>query len=615
MINGIGEFNEYGTRLTSEGMSFTFSTEGRLPCAIMLYNKSNYQLLEEIVIGDEYRIGNVYSVVISGYDWKNICYRYKSGENTYMDPYAEVVVGRDKWGDKSRYDKDCMIYGGFNLTNYKWQNDLPHVEPDELIIYKIHMRGFTMNHGLKASQKGNYKGVLELAPGIKNMGFTAIEFQPMYDFEELMYDMVPKSTGGRTIEYDIEPLDKINYWGYDHGCYMAPKASYFGGPEGVYNCKKMIDALHGLGMEVIMEISFSPKCNDDYIISCLWHWVKNYHVDGFHLLGVLIPIKEISKHPGFAHTKIFYDNISDDILLEEKGSKHLFVYNNSFQNVARQIQNHMQGSMTQLVNFLRRQNSNYGFVNYIANSNGFTLWDSVSYGEKHNEPNGEMNRDGDNVNFSFNNGVEGPTKNKQIQQIRLQQVRNGLCATFLSQAVPLLRGGDEILNTQEGNNNPYCQDNSLGWVQYAANSKAKSGMVEFVSNLISFREKHTIICQENPMKMADYKHIGMPDLSYHGSEPWLMYIGEEQKAIGILYVGEYTNEHENVYIAYNFHYDQVQLALPKVSKTKEWKLVMNTADESTLDFVEKDIDNQQSVSIPGNSVSIYTAKNIILKNK
>ncbi|MCR5144018.1 MAG: hypothetical protein K6B67_01760 [Lachnospiraceae bacterium] len=610
----IGDFREYGTNLTSDGMMFTFSTEGDLPCSILLYDIKSFKLVEEVTVLDEFRIGNVYSLVLIKKGWNKLCYRLKSGKNTFVDPYAKIINGRDKWNDKSRFSRECLVYGGFDTSKeYLWKNSKVNIEPKDLIIYKLHMRGFTMNHGLKTSEKGNYKGLLTCIHDVKKMGFNAIEIQPMYDFEELRFEMVSKTVENGRFEYCINPLDKVNFWGYDGGYYMAPKASYFGGKDAISNCKKMVDEIHGMGMEVIMEISFSEDCQDDYIIDCMWHWVKNFKVDGFHLLGVLIPIEEISKHPGFADTKIFYDNIPDKILLSEKNSKHMFVYNNGFQNVTRQIQNHMQGSMTQFANFMRRQNSNYGFVNYVANSNGFTLFDSVSYGEKHNEDNGEFNRDGDNINFSFNNGVEGKTKNKQINSFRLQQMRNALSTMFLSQAVPLLRSGDEVLNTQNGNNNPYCQDNAIGWVQYSANSKAKEAMKDFVKKLITFRQNHQVLSQENPMKMTDYKHIGMPDLSYHGWEPWLMFIGEELKAIGMLYVGEYVDEKENVYVAYNFHYDQVELALPKVSCTKEWKLIMNTAEEESMDFKEKCIDNQQSVVIPGNSISIYTAKNTKLK--
>ena len=188
--------------------------------------------------------------------------------------------------------------------------------------------------------------------------------------------------------------------------------------------------------------------------------------------------------------------------------------------------------------------------------------------------------------------------------MRYMQVKNGLCMTLLAQAVPLICGGDECLNSQEGNNNPYCQDNAIGWVQYRTRSTDAKALTSFLTNLIAFRKEHRVLRQENAMRFTDYCHVGMPDLSYHGAEPWLMHIGDEQKAIGVLYTGHYAKEEEDVYVAYNFHYERARISLPSLSKEKEWMQVMNTADRSTDDFVPQPIEEQRCVEVAPQSISI-----------
>ncbi|MDD6195214.1 MAG: alpha-amylase family glycosyl hydrolase [Lachnospiraceae bacterium] len=607
MKTRIGDFKNYGTEETADGVMFTFCTEGENTCAITLYNLSDYSVRETVFVPEAYRIGDVYSVVLLGQNVKRLGYRICTGDKSYVDPYAGLIVGRNRWMDTTREEHEFQIYGGIAPSAYEWRYDAPDILPWDMVMYKLHMRGFTMNHGLPAGKRGNYRGLLERLSYLKDLGITTIEFQPIYDFEEMILETRQEVSPKGEMTRQVVFMDKTNYWGYGDAFYMAPKASYFGGRDAVLHCKEMIDAIHGAGMEMIMEMSFAEGVSEDYMLDCMWYWVKEYHVDGFHLLGCNVPIKRIAESKRLARTKIFHDRIPREILEGEKGRKHLFVYNDSFMYVCRQMQNHMQGSMVQFTNHLRRQNDKYGFVNYGANTNGFTLWDSYSYGEKHNHSNGEDNRDGNNINYSFNYGVEGETKNRQLYRQRMLQMRNGLCATMMSQAVPLLRSGDEVANSQKGNNNPYCQDNPIGWVQYVK-TKGRGELLEFVRNLIAFRREHPILRSEKAMHLNDYKHLGAPDLSYHGPEPWLMGIGEEMKAVGILYLGAYQGkDSDNVYVAYNYHYEDATLAIPKLPKSGKWSLVMNTATEDTFSFTPIELSDQRMVTIPGGSISILVS--------
>lgn len=612
MKTRMGDFNKYGLCPTKDGMMFTFASEGEGECAVLLFHRKDKSLLERIVLPAEYSIGDMHSVVIQGRNWHTLCYLYEQDGKEFLDLYAPKICGRDHWADSDRSREQYRVYGGFPEPEYHWQNLSPAIAPGDMIMYKLHMRGYTMRHGLPASQRGNYKGILEKLPELKELGVTSLEFQPIYDFEELRYEKRSVITATGETKEEYHSLDKINYWGYGEASYLAPKASYFGGKDSISHCREMIDAIHGMGMEVIMEMSFVTEVSDDFMMDALWYWVREFHVDGFHLLGCNAPIRRIAENRGLASTKIFYEVIPREILEKEKNRKHLFLYNDYFMHVTRQIQNHMGGSMVQFTNHLRRQNDAYGFVNYVANTDGFTLLDSYSYGEKHNEANGEENKDGVNTNFSFNYGVEGATKQRQIQQMRMRQVRNGLCCVMLAQAVPLLRSGDEVLNTQEGNNNPYCQDNPLGWVSYGRNHKNKVQLFRFIQKLLAFRKAHPVLSMEKAFRMTDYRHCGLPDISYHGAEPWLMSIGEEQRAVGILYAGAYAKDEnndpgENVYVAYNFHYDQVQLALPSLSGGNYWRFVMNTAQEDSFSFLPKKAEDQRTILVPGSSISIYVS--------
>lgn len=604
MRTRIGDFKTYGTEETKDGVMFTFFVNTDEDCHIALYSTTTCELTEKIFIPREYKIGNVYSVVLLGSSVKRHSYLIWQGDQCFVDAYASGILGRETWNDAQRKEKKYQVYGLMPNRAYEWKNASPQILPRDMIIYKMHMRGFTMNQSVPASMKGNYKGLIKKLDYLKNLGVTSLELQPIYDFEDVMLEKRTEiGKKGECIQ-KIVPTDKINYWGYGPAYYNAPKASYFGTKNCVKNCKKMIDTIHGEGMEVIMEISFEADVCEDFMLDCLWYWVKEYHVDGFHLLGCNVPMKRIAESPRLARTKIFHDNISEKLLAEEKQKKHIFLYNDGFMYVSRQMQNHMQGSMVQFTNFLRRQNDKYGFVNYIANTNGFTLWDSYSFGEKHNEQNGEQNKDGNNVNYSFNYGIEGNTKNRVVQAQRFKQMRNGLCIALLSQAVPLIRSGDEAANTQGGNNNPYCQDNEVGWTQFAKNKNTKQ-LTEFTKNLIRFRKEHPAIRSEAPVTLNDYKHVGTPDVSYHGREPWLMNVGDEMKAIGVLYAGAYEGrEAENVYVIYNFGYDDAEIALPRSSDNRKWKLIMNTAQEETFSFLPSQLKEQKTIQVPRESISV-----------
>ncbi len=607
MIFSVGDFREYGSRINKkDGVVFTVAVKPTTEKAsILIFDKKTKKLLKEISLTSEFKVGLVYSIQVSEIDVDKICYLIKEDENIYVDPYATAIVGRDKWADVSgRESNKFQVYSGISHIEKNWDDHDVCIKPSDMIFYKLHMRGFTVGFGLSASKNSDYNGFLSKLDYIQTLGVNTIEFMPLYDFEELFLDKKMNiSPEGKVTEVK-EFSGKKNYWGFGQANYFAPKASYFGGSANASdNMRNMISKIHSKGFEIVMEMAFAAETDDDVIMDCLKFYVKYFHVDGFHIVGCNAPIGRIAKEPYLADTKIFYEYIPDEILVNEKGNKHLFIYNDSFMNVTRQIENHMNGSMVQFANHMRRQNQAYGFVNYMANVNGFSLWDSYSYGEKHNWDNGEENRDGTNNNYSFNYGIEGKTNNKTINANRFREMRNAFTALLMSQSIPLFVAADEAAATHLGNNNPYCQDNKTGYTVFSK-TKSKEALTEFVKQLIEFRKNHKSIRVETPFLMNDYRHLGLPDMSFHGTEPWMMSIGEEQKALGVLYNGAYVEEEEEVFVCYNFHYDAVDMALPLLAPGKRWRLCFNTADITEVDFTPKPIHDQQSLKVPGNSISV-----------
>ncbi len=607
-----GNFCEFGARASKDLITFTYQTKTRKKTYIYIYDIKTYKLIDKIDVTSEYRIGLVCSISVQGLNPDEICYLiYRDGKET-LDEYSTRIVGREVWNDKSRKDNEYKVYSAIATDNYTFKYKKPGILPKDMIIYKLHMRGYTMKHGLNRWDKGNYKGFIKCLDEIVDLGVTSIEFQPLYEFEEM--GLVESTVLNEHFQAEnvIEDSGKVNYWGYEKGHYFAPKASYFGGENASYNMKMMIDEIHKKGLEIIMEIAFNRYVSEEVMIDSLIYWTREYNVDGIHILGNDLPIKRMVKNPYLYDTKLFYHEYPFEVLDSEKDNKHLFVCNDEFLYALRQLQNHFDGYISELANNSKRQNEKYGFVNYAASSYGFTLFDSFAYGEKHNEDNGEENRDGNNYNCSNNYGIEGKTSNKAINQIRLNNMKTAICAVMLGQAIPLILAGDEVGNSQNGNNNVYCQDNEIGWVDFPKN-KFATELREFTKSMIRFRKDNPIIRLEEPMHMNDYHHTGIPDLSYHGREPWMMGIGDEKKALGVLYAGEYSgsDNKDDILVCYNFHYDEEKFALPRMRGNKKWYVACN----SFKNFEElKYVKSQHYIMVSGGSITILVGKETKITN-
>lgn len=592
-----GTYNGFGASRQADGICFTFEGAKESDCAIRLYDKRAKKGVKpayrDIPVPADYCIGAVRSVCILGLDERRYDYNYVIDGNVVVDPYARRIIGREKWANPDRRENDYEVRSGFDFCTYEWKEDrFPEIPGSDMVLYKLHVRGFTKDGGTAGKTKGTYAAIAEKIPYFLELGVTTIELMPAYEFEELVPPVheeqtmsfegwAPQAVAGYQLlqkkEYEEKEkeLPSVNYWGYGSGNYFAPKASYAAGKVPSEEFKELIHALHTAGLECVMEMSFDAQTNPNYIVDVLRYWVREYHVDGFHLLCSEVAVASVVSDVLLRRSKIFALKFPQAVWDMPGSYPHLYVYNDDFLYAARKMINHMDGNLAEYLNQHKKQHPHIGFVNYFANNNGFTLADVFSYSTKHNEANGEGGSDGNDWNYSVNCGVEGASRKKKIMEMRTGLMKQAIASVLLAQGVPLIYAGDEFGNSQGGNNNAYCQDNRSGWVNWKQKEK-NSAYFACVKELLALRRQHPVIRKSQPMRMADYEGHGIPDLSYHDTRAWSSEVYPSMQAVGVAYGGAYGGETEDLYIGWNFSLSETMLALPKAAEGKEWKVVFGT---------------------------------------
>ncbi len=616
-----GNYAKIGVSKAADTVYFTFEGEKEQTCAILLYTANNHEI--RIPVPDEYCIGALRSVGIRGLKWKKLNYNYEIDGKLVFDQYARKIIGREKWADTARLSPKHTVRAGFDFAEFDWCGDrFPEIPREQMIMYKLNVRSFTMDGGASGKKRGTFAGVMEKIPYLKELGVTSLELMPVYEFEEMMpMDQHRQDTDGWSdnakegflLEDAPGCTYKINCWGYVPGDYYAPKASYASAGEPSLELKTLIRELHKNKMECILEMYFDEKMNQNIAVEILRYWVMEYHVDGFHLLGAALPADAMAQDLILRRTKLFAEGFSRRLFQKKTSYPHLFVYNEDFLYASRKLLSRNNANMPELLNQLKRQNPVFGFVNFIAGNNGFTLADLFSYMQKHNEANGEDNHDGILWNFSMNGGVEGATRKRAVLEYRRKQMRNAAVLVLIGQGVPLLMAGDEFGNSQQGNNNCYCQDNKVGWVNWSS-KKRNEAYARFVCQMIAFRRQHPILRSSKPMQMSDHASKGYPDLSYHGENAWIASNGLYPHAVGLLYYGAYAERPDGtqddfIYIGLNFHVEQQQLALPKLPRGMRWYLAVNTADKD-CPYCELPqlIEKKPQIQMPPQAVVILVGK-------
>ena len=486
-----------------------------------------------------------------------------------LDPYARVLVGGEQWGVASR--RLCGLPG----EHFDWRGDRPLNTPlEKTIIYELHVRGYTRHPSSGVSAPGTYLGLTEKIPYLKELGITAVELMPVYEFEEADTDRVNPFTGQRL----------LNLWGYHPIAFFAPNASFASRQApgaAVAEFKEMVRRFHDAGIEVILDVVFNHtaegdergptlsfrgidnsvyylldsngrylnfsgcgntlNCNHPVVRSlindCLHYWVMEMHVDGFRFdlasilgrgkTGEPLPdpplLERLAYDPVLANTKLIAE-AWDAAGLYQVGTFPAWgrwaEWNGRYRDDVRRFVRSDPGLVPALAERLKGSPDLYArsgrkaqhSINFVTCHDGFTLADLVSYNHKHNEANGEDNRDGADENFSWNCGVEGPTDDPEILALRRRQMKNFLLLLLSSGGVPMLLAGDEFARTQKGNNNAYCQDNEIGWVDWRL-ADANADLLEFVRSLVRFRRAHELFAR---IDWATEQARGAARIRFHG---------------------------------------------------------------------------------------------------
>jgi glycogen operon protein len=616
-----GNYEKLGISYRKQWTNITFYGEKEDDCAVVLVSKTDGSK-EKINVPGEYCLGSLRSIAISDLPIEDYVYYFEINGERMIDPFAHGICGREVWNDRTRKEKDYMVAGSFVREEFDWgDSHAPEIPRTEMVMYKLHVRGFTMDSGKKKGA-GTFAALKDKIPYLKKLGITTIELMPIYEFEEL--ELPPKmelpsyvkwkEEDDDTIKIPEPPkeaLPKVNYWGYKAGNYFAVKASYAEEPlSAAQEFQLLVRALHENGMECVMEMYFPEDANHNLVLEALRYWTRMYHVDGFHLLGCNLPITAVVQDNLLSRTKIFYEYFEDQGVIASRKHKNLFVYKEEYLYPARMLLNNFNGSMHEFTDQQRKQSPKLGYVNYLSTNNGFTLADVFMYNEKHNAANGENNTDGNVWNFSSNCGVEGPTKKRYINLIRRLKWRTSLLMLLTAQGVPLIWQGDEMMNTQEGNNNAYCQDNPTGWLNWK-NEKNHKRELDFLRGVIEFRKAHPILAHDIPFQFSDYKGVGCPDLSYHGENAWVLEPQEGQTALGIMYCGAYeSDDAEDIYVAYNFSSAATTIAMPEAPRGRSWFLAIDSGNEAKPFVESEEAFNLSRVMVRPDTVLVFVSKEV-----
>ncbi len=527
-----------------------YEAGGEEPCAV-------YDMTESL--------GEVRYLALTGLEGTSFEYNYLVDGRILTDPYARAVTGCGPWGeapDPDEHTERAVLYN----TPYDWEGDTVLQIPDnEVVAYGLHIRGFTQDPHSKVKHKGTFEGAVEKIPYLKDLGINQIQCMPVYEFREC----------GRT----------LNYWGYGDGYFFAPKKAYAAGEDPVRSLKDMVKAFHASGIEVVLEMPFASDTSKLLIEECLRFYRMEYHIDGFVLNPLVAPMETIQSDPILKGTKILQ-------------------HETDYQTVMRRYLKGDEGMIESVIYQLRHIPGEGDGYNYIADHCGFTLADLVSYDGKHNEANGEQNQDGPDYNYSWNCGAEGPTRKKAVLELRKRQVRNAFFLLLFSQGTPYIHAGDEFGNSQKGNNNVYCQDNTIGWVNWQRLDKEQE-LYDFVKALIRLRKQYPVFHPDKEMQGIDTVGCGVPDVSYHGESAWRVPTEVSSRQLGVYYSGA-PFSCEDCFVAYNMHWLEHDFALPSLKKGKYWYLLASTED-GVLEEPQC-LKDQRKISLSARTVAILTGR-------
>lgn len=596
----------FGVHKLGEYYVFMVPVPDQAECELLLYTPDKEEPETVIPMLEQENLGIIRCVTLRWPKNLKLEYMYRINGKIEPSPYATAVSASGH----------CV------LEPVKQAKTEPlHIPYNEMVLYKAHVKGLTMGQGSGVRHKGTFTGVKEKIPYLKELGVNALLLMPVYEFQSATKIVpvkhqepevfrgfhIPAEAASPAEDEKKETL--INYWGYVEGMYFVPKKSYCATGNSTKEFAELADALHRAGIELHLEIYFSADCLASFAVNVLHFWKTTYHVDGFHLIGSGSWVNAVLADPLLKKTKLFYAGYSTELMEQTEISawggrevrpvsfgitktpkpyqRNLVEYNRSYTDHMRRFLKGADNCVRDAAWFTSRNYNPAPSVNYFADQDGFTMMDMVSYDVKHNEDNGQNNQDGSYDNHSWNCGVEGPTAKKTVNALRLRQLKNAFLLLATSQGIPLIYAGDECMNTQNGNNNAWCQDNELGWVTWKK-KKDSSALQKFVKEVLAFRRAHPVLHQVHEITHKDTLGFGLPDLSYHGERAWIPEFFPDSHMFGQLYCGKYAQNAEgkadsSVYIACNMDWKVHDFALPSLGGHEKWMIKIDTSlPESVL---------------------------------
>ncbi len=590
-------------------------------------------------------------------------------EKVLLDPYAKAVSGRNVWGQMPNPKDPFQHRGQIVREDYDWEGDKPlEIPQKDLVIYEMHVRSFTAHPSGNARYKGTFAGIIEKIPYLKTLGVNCVELMPIFEFDEFenyrvvdgrpLYNywgystvdfFAPKAGYAIAAPFGLE-VDELKHMirslhkngievildvvfnhtaeGNEYGPYISyrgidNRTYYLLTPEGYYynfsGCGNTMNCNNAVVRSVILD--------------CLRYWVASYHVDGFRfdLASILsrdesgAPMSDAPLLESLAHDAV----LGKTKLIAEAWDAGGLYQVGDFSECSRWSE--WNGKYRDCIRHFIKGDAEYApemylrisgsedlydertpeaSVNFVTCHDGFTLYDLVSYNQKHNEANGEYNRDGSDDNASWNCGAEGETDDPEINRLRLRQMMNATALLLVSRGVPMLLSGDEFANTQFGNNNAYCQDNEISWLDWRRLQKYDR-LFQFTKNMIAFRKAHPVL------RIDRYEHCrnatGYPELSFHGRTPWELNPKAPNLCFACMYAEDHVKFHTDadsfLYIAVNAHWEAHRYRLPVIPKQHHWYIAADTyAGTAAAPGEEVFYDNKEQIQLQPRSVMILITR-------
>ena len=581
-----------------------------------------------------------------------------------LDPFARSISGRSVWGIEPDYTNPFQYRGQIIREDYDWLGDKPlEMHPSDLVIYELHLRSFTQHPASEVRHRGTYAGLIEKIPYLKALGVNCVELMPIFEFDEFENSrevngrrlvnywgystvgfLAPKAGYAASARFGME-ADELRHMIrtlHQNGIQVILDVVFNhtaeggeGGPsisfKGIDNRTYYLLTPDG-GYINYSGCGNTMNCNNPVVrnlmLGCLIYWVAAFHVDGFRFDLASILSRDEKGVP------MMNPPLLESIACDEVLGKTLLIaeawdagglyqvgtfpaygrwseWNGMYRDCLRRFIKGEAECLPELILRIRgsddlyRQRGPTASINFVTCHDGFTLYDLVSYNEKHNWDNGEENRDGTNDNASWNCGAEGSTDDPEIIALRMRQMKNMLTVLLTSRGIPMLLSGDEFANTQYGNNNAYCQDNEISWLDW--NQLERCGdLYDYVRRLIAFRKAHPVLRADS----YDFSHngTGYPELSFHGTQAWNL----DEHSPGLSFAYMYAEDHVRycterdvfIYVAVNAYWETQHYGLPILPEGFQWGLAFESHDVSTDLNDERPLEDQSGIVLGPRSAAV-----------